>query len=317
MLATDEKKLLLKICRLYYLDEWTQADIAKKVGVSRPIISKLLQKARAEGIVEIIIHDDAFHTIELEQKLEKQFGLQDVLIVPTGDMAPEAAFSMLGKAAAGFLSKSLKDAKTVGVSWGSTLHELVKEYPNESREYLKVIPLVGGMGSKRIELHSNQIAFELSKKIGGLCESLYAPAMAETVELKEMLVQTPGLAAVLEEAKQIDVAVLGIGNPFMQSTLEELGYLNAEELAQLKEAGVVGDINSCFIKADGSIADNAINDKVIGIDVEDLRRIDKVIAVAEGIHKVDSIIAGLKGGYLNVLITNDTTAAEIVKRSGV
>lgn len=313
MLSTDEKKLLLKICRLYYFDEWTQADIAKKMGVSRPIISKLLQKARNEGLVEIIVHDDSFHTIELEQKIEKAFPISDVLVVPTVDMPSDTAKSALAKAAAGYVSKTIRDAKKVGVSWGTTLFELVKEYPYENREQIKVIPLVGGMGSNRIELHSNQIAFELSKKLNGTCESLYAPAIVETRELRDLFVQTPNLDLVLEEARQCDLALVGIGNPFVNSTMEQIGYLKEEEMDDLRRAKVVADINSCFIKADGSIARNTINDKVIGIDVEELRNVDKVIAIAAGTHKAESIMATLRGGYLDVLITDDLTAYEILK----
>ncbi len=311
MMTDQEKKFLLKISRMYYFDELTQAEIAKKVGVSRPIISKGLQKARNEGLVEIIIHDQAFQTINLEQEIETAFSLVDVVVVPTADMPAEIAKSVLSKAAASYVLKHLKDVSKIGISWGTTLYNLVKEFPNEAHDDLKVIPLVGGMGSNRIELHSNQIAYELSKKLGCSCESLYAPAIVESENFRDLLLQTPTVADVLEEAKKIDLAIVGIGNPYMNSTMEEIGYLGAKELRSIKEAGVVGDINSCFICADGSIAKDTINERVVGIRVDDLRNVGKVIAVVEGAHKVEAILATLRGGYIHTLITDEQTAVEL------
>jgi DNA-binding transcriptional regulator LsrR (DeoR family) len=308
----EEKKFLLKISRMYYFDEWTQAEIAGKVGVSRPIISKGLQKARSEGLVEIIIHDDGIYTIDLENKIESAFSLEDVIVVPTKDIAKEAARSALSKAAAGYVWKQLKDASRVGVSWGTTLHHMVREFPSDPQTHLKIFPLVGGMGSHRIELHSNQIAFELSKKLECNCESLYAPAIVETAEFRDLLLRTPEISGVLEEARNVDLALVGIGNPFSQSTMQVIGYVGDEEIKSLRKAKVVGDINSCFIRADGSIASNTINERVIGINTEDLKKTRKVIAVAEGLHKTDSIIAALKGGYITTLITEEHTAAAIV-----
>lgn len=307
---------MLKISRMYYLDELTQAEIAKKVGVSRPIISKGLQKARNEGLVEIIIHDEVEHTINLEQEIANAFSLVDVIVVPTAEMPAEVAKNALSKAAAAYVLKQLKDASItkLGISWGTTLANIVKEWPNEAHEQLKVIPLIGGMGSNRIELHSNQLAYELSKKLGCNCESLYAPAIVETEQFRELLLQTPTVADVLEEAKKIDLAIVGIGNPYVDSTMEEIGYIGAEELKSLKAAGVVGDINSCFVCEDGSIAKNTINERVIGVNVDDLKQVDKVIAVVQGVHKVDSIIATLRGGYVDTLITDEQTAAELVHK---
>jgi len=313
-MTDEEKKFLLKISRMYYFDEWTQAEIAKKIGVSRPIISKALQKARNEGLVEIIIHDDAFHTIDLEQELESVYSLEDVIVAPTAEMPPEMAKTAVARAAAAYVLKSLKDVTKLGVSWGMTLNSVVKEFPNDTYEHLKIIPLIGGMGSNRVELHSNQIAYELSKKLNCSCESLYAPAIVESAGFRDLLLQTPTVADVLEEARSIDLAVVGIGNPFTHSTMEEIGYLGQAEMESIRQAGVVGDINSCFVRADGSIATNTINERVIGVNVEDLRKVNKVVAVAHGTHKVDSIMATLKGGYVDVFITDERTALDLVRK---
>jgi len=307
------KKFLIKVCKLYYFDAWTQEKIAAKFGVSRPIISKALQKAREEGIVEIVIHDDEYEVLELEETLEKEFGLTEAIVVPTRDIADEMIYGVVGRTAAQYVSRAVRSAKRIGVSWGMTLYHTVKEFSSENREDVKVIPLVGGMGATKIELHSNQIAYELSKKLNGHCESLYSPAIVESAELREMLAKVPNIASVLEEGKKCDVALVGIGNPFARSTMEETGYVSRNELEELKAHGVVGDINSFFIEADGRPSGHPINRRVIGIGLDHLKKIKNVIGIAFGLYKVDSILATLRGGYLNVLITDHSTAAQVIR----
>jgi DNA-binding transcriptional regulator LsrR (DeoR family) len=312
MINDVEKKKLIKVAKMYYFEELTQAVIAKKIGVSRPIISKMLQQAKEEGIVKITILDDGFDVIEREQKIASKFGLSEVIITSTENMNQEQALRALGKATAAYVSKSLRSIKRFGVSWGKSLFEMVREYPIEQRD-LSVIPLVGGMGPKEVAIHANQIAYEFAKKINGQCESLYAPAMVATTEQKEGLTSLPFIASVLEQGKQCDMAVVGIGNPYEHSTMYEIGYLSDEDIAELRQAQVVGDISSKYILENGELAPVSINQRGIGIKLEDLKKIDKVIGVARGVYKVESILAALKGGYLDVLITDEETATHLIE----
>ncbi|MCG7405991.1 sugar-binding transcriptional regulator [Paenibacillus sp. ACRRX] len=314
MLNADERKLIVKICKLYYFESMTQEKIAVKFGISRPAVSKLLQKARDEAIVEILIHDDTLETSDLENEIETAFDLKQVLVVPTRDLNQDLVYSTVGKAAANFVLRTMKQVDRIGVSWGTTLYHIVKEFPFEKREGLKVVPLVGGMGNDNTEIHANQIAYELSKKLGGKCESLYAPAVVETEDLRNKLIELPHIAAVLEEGQQIDIALVGIGNPFACSTMEQIGYLNQEVLQELKSLNAVADINSRFINQEGHLCAHPIHNKVIGMELEQLRAVSLVIGIAMGIHKVDSILAALKGKYVHVLITDELTAAELVGR---
>jgi DNA-binding transcriptional regulator LsrR (DeoR family) len=314
MLDLEEKKLLIKISKLYYFEEWTQADIAKKIGVSRPMVSKLLHKARENRVVEIIIHDDTDSPVELEQRFETLFGLKDVLIIPTNNLMDEMVKSTVGKAAAQYVSKHIRQAKKIGISSGSSLYHMVKEYPIENRNHVKIIPLVGGTGTQRTELHSNQLAYEFSKKLNGKSESLYAPAVVDSEELKTQLIQTPHIASVLEEGTQVDMAIVGIGTPLVKSTMKEIGFLHPKDLEDLKSADVVGDICLWLIKEDGQLSNHPFNNKVIGIELEQLKKVENVIGIGHGFHKVEGILAALRGGYLDVLIIDDRTAAELEKK---
>jgi DNA-binding transcriptional regulator LsrR (DeoR family) len=312
MLNWEERRHLVKVATLYYVEGWTQEQIAKKMGVSRPVISKLLQKAKDLGIVEVYIKDQSIHTVKLEQKMETLFQLDDVVVVPTIGLTPEMARRAVGQSAAYYLSKNIKGCKSLGISWGTTLAEMVKEFPYERHEKIKVIPLEGGMGRKFAEIHANQLAYELAKKLNSSCQYLYAPAILETEDLKNRLMEMEDIKSVLEEGRNVEIAVIGVGNPHKGSTLKQIGYLEDQDLHLLRQLGAVGDIGFRFFDDQGIPINDAVNNKVIGVSLEQLRKIKKVIAVVEGSHKADSLLGALKGNYINTLIIDEQTASVVL-----
>ncbi|PSL42022.1 DNA-binding transcriptional regulator LsrR (DeoR family) [Planomicrobium soli] len=312
MIDWEERRQIVKVSKLYYFDGQTQAEIAKKIGVSRPVISKLLNKAREIGIVEIYIKDESAHTVELEHRLEKKYNLKEAIVIPTADLTTEMVKQALGKAASVYVSKNLQGIKSLGVSWGSTLSKFVQEYPYEQHRELKVIPLVGGMGRKLVEIHSNLLAYQLAQKMNSNCSYLYAPAMVGSYELKQRLIQSEDIAMVLEEGRTVQMAVVGIGNPYEGSTMSTMNYLTSADLESLKKAGAAGDIGSRFFDAAGKQIKHPLNDLVIGLDLNEFKNIPEVIGIVEGSHKAASVKAALMGGYLDVLIIDDTTAGLLV-----
>ncbi|XJZ26672.1 sugar-binding transcriptional regulator [Bacillota bacterium Lsc_1132] len=310
----QEKRQLVKVSSLYYKEGWTQAEIANKLGVSRPVISKLLQKAKDEGIVNIYIKDESVRTVELEQQLEKHFGLVDAIVVPNNGLTSEMTKRAIGQAGATYVSQNLRGVIGIGISWGKTLAYLIQEYPYEQREGINVVPLEGGMGVKDVEIHANQLANELAKKIKGNCTYLYAPAIVETEELKERLMAMQDIETVLERGRKVDIALIGIGNPYKDSTLMNIGYLQETDLSNLRKMGVVGDIGFRFFDECGTQINSSLNSRVIGITLEELKKINKVIAVVEGEHKAESVLGALRGQFIDVLIIDELTANAVLKK---
>ncbi|MCR8986209.1 sugar-binding transcriptional regulator [Brevibacillus laterosporus] len=310
-----EKRELVRVAKLYYFQGLTQAEISKKIGVSRPVISKLLQKAKDAGIVEIIIKDETVNVVEIEQKLEEMFSLDEAIVVPVNGIENQELIKQLvAKEAAMHLSKLAKNVKSIGLSWGTTLYHMVNEYPYERNPEMMVYPLVGGTGRKHVEIHSNQLAYELSKRMGANCEFLYAPALVETVDLKEQILQSESIRVLLDQIRKVEIALLGIG--FLEeSTLFNMGYLKEEEMEELKQNQAVGDIGSRFIDKDGKQIHIPLNNRVIGIDLPDLFQIPTVIAVATGLAKVTAIRAALRGGYFHKLFVDERTARELIAKS--
>ncbi|UYZ12252.1 sugar-binding transcriptional regulator [Brevibacillus sp. WF146] len=310
-----EKRELVRVAKMYYMMELTQAEIAKKMGVSRPVISKLLQRAKDTGIVEIFIRDETVSMVELEQQLEAAYGIDEVIVVPAhGSDNEEIVKQQVAKAAAQHLTRWIRNKKRVGISWGTTLYHLVNEYPYEKHHKMKVYPLVGGIGRHRIEIHSNQLAYEWSKKLGGTCQFLYAPAIVESVELKRQLLESSDIGALLEEAKKVELAVVGVGNPF-ESTMEQMGYLKAEDIEHLRAAQAIGDISSRFYNRDGEEIGNSLNDRVIGLELADFRRIPTVVGVASGTKKLEAVWGVLQGGYFDKLVIDEALAEALLAKA--
>ncbi|UFT98605.1 sugar-binding transcriptional regulator [Radiobacillus kanasensis] len=308
----EDRRLMVRVANLYYFEGFTQAQIAKKIGVSRPVISKLLNKAREEKVVEIYIKDENVHTVKLEQALEKKYELKEVVVVSQQDQLPEMVKRSIGRAAASYLTSQLTDVKRLGISWGTTLASLVNEFPYQKVENLNIVPLVGGMGRSNVEIHSNQLAYELAKKVNGTCSYLYAPAMVDSVELKDRLIENSDIHAVLEEGKQVEIALVGIGDPYRDSTMKKIGYLQETDMEDLKQAGAIGDIGSRFFNALGKQISHSLNERVIGMDLSVLQDIPLVIGVVEGKEKASSIDAAIRGRYVDVLITDDNTASALL-----
>lgn len=313
MINWDERRLLVRVAKMYYIEGLTQSEVAKRINMSRPSVSKIIQKAFDEGIVEFYIKDITQLSVELENELEHKYGLQEAVVVPSYDQQHELLTKQaIGKAAASYLVKRLEHVRSIGLSWGTALYQMVNEFPYKNMSNLKVVPLVGGLGRQKGELHSNQLTYELAKKVNGKSVFLYAPAIAENEDLKERLVNTEDIKKTLDEGKTVDVACVGLGNPFESSTMVDIGYLNNKDLEVLEKSGVVGDISSRFVDMNGNKVENTINNRVIGIEGDDLKDIKEVIGVAYGNNKIRAIQAILNGGYLDVLITDDKTAEALL-----
>lgn len=312
-MGTDEQKLIVKTASLYYHDEWTQTQISKKLGMSRPIVSRLLQKAKDTGIVEVFIKDETVHTVALEEQLEKHYGLAEAVVVPSSHARGGSMKRAVAAAGAYYTAKKAKHVKALGISWGTTVAELVKHYPLENRPDLHIVPLEGGMGRQSADIHANHLAYELAKKTGASCSYLYAPAIVDSVEIKKDFLEMEDIKAVLKQGSNVEMAVIGVGNPHLSSTLEQVGYLQAEDSASLKQAGAAGDVGFRFFNDEGNIIKHSFNERVVGIPFEQLKKIPHVVAVADGTLKQRSIQALLASGAVNALVIDEPSAVALLK----
>lgn len=312
MTFIEDRRSLVKMAHMYYEEGATQSEIAKEMGVSRSLISKYLAKAKEEGIVEIIIHDDIIHPFrQLEMQVERSYGIREVVCIPS--FGGESSKSRLGAAAAKYLLRVMQDGQTIGVSSGTTLYEFTKALTS-SQQYPSVefVPLVGGMGNERVDIHANHIVSTLANQLGAQYKLLHTPVMVDSKEAKEVFKQQSSIKSVFDLVSKADIAVVGIGGTPEHSTMVK-SYLGEEHQNYFADQKVVGDICNNFINEDGSVTKNTWNEQVIALEVETLKDIPLVIGVASGREKVKAIKAALKGRLIGVLITDEETASALLE----
>lgn len=314
MLNWQDPRALIKVAKLYYEKEKTQAEIAKVMGVSRPIISKMLQKAKQDGIVEIKIHAPDETLYALEEQLCERFGLEETaLVMSTPEESADLVKIRTAKLAASYIIQQLKPGHRISVSWGTTLSQWVQEITPSKLDNIEVIPLVGGIGQSRFELHSNFLAQQLAEKLHAECYQLYAPVIVENADIRQSLLSDNNIADVLRRGAESDLAVVGIGDPF-KSTMERAGYLGEGELTELKEVGAVGDCCSQFVDKDGQLCDTPLNQRVMAVPLAELKKGPRVVAICGGLHKLDSLFGVLKGGFIDVLVSDRLTAEQLLQK---
>jgi DNA-binding transcriptional regulator LsrR (DeoR family) len=308
----EDRRLLVKIAHMYYEEGATQSQIADEIGVSRSLISKYLSKAREHGIVEIIIHDETIHPFrQLEGKIERLYGLREVVCVP--NLGNESSKARLGAAAAKYLLRVIRDGQTIGVSSGTTLHEVVEAIStNQHFPSVTFVPLVGGMGNERVDIHANHIAAKFAESLQAQYKLLHAPVMVDSKEAKDIFMRQPSIQNIFNMGAQSNIAIVGIGGTPEHSTMVK-SYLGQEHQEYFDHSDVVGDICYNFINEHGQASSVSWNEQVIALGVEKLKEIPLVVAVASGEEKVKSIKSSLEGKLVHVLVTDEQTAKALLE----
>lgn len=314
MAITENQRITIKVCEMYYKDNLSQKEISYKLGISRPQISRILTTARANNIVTIKIENPYKDETMLEKELIEMFGLNDALVFNTEGLTSENALLEIGRQAATQIEVYIPNESKVGIMSGRTISELVKAIKGMERNGLEFIPLIGGMGSSGLDWHANIITKAFADKVSGNYSYLNSPVMVKNIESKEILIDEPEIRNVLEKGAQCDIAIVGIGQVNENSASVVAGSLSIEEVEYLKKIGAVASVCASYVNREGEIVKNDITDRSIGQTLESLRK-SKKIAIAIGKSKIEAIRAVLKGGYVNVLITNVETAKGIINKT--
>lgn len=303
---------LTGIAYMYYIDGMSQSQIAKEYSISRSMVSVMLSEARAKGIVKVEIKDSGLYCFDLQRKLERIFHLKRAIVVPILSISEESMLRQLADATANFFNQILDDNMVIGVSWGKTLHEVAKRTKSTSKQNLIITPLIGGVGNEMNYLHSNVIADTMSEKLNGSSLCLYAPVFVSSKEVRDVIFQDISIQKVFDTSEKADIAIVGIGN-IKNSTMMDEGSLSIEDKEELLAHGAVGDISNWFFDKNGQYIEAQITEKTIAINRKKLSKIPYIIVVAGSEKKTEAIHAALKGRLMNVLVTDEGVARNIIK----
>lgn len=312
-MAQFDEKDIVKVASMYYDEGMTQAAIARKLGVSRSLISKILIDARNDGIVEIYIRSNDTYTVNLERQLEEKYGLNSATVVDTYMINEAEVEKKVYQEAANGVRKMTSHISTLGISWGKSIRGMVDHYPYTNQGGIEIYPLIGGMGDHHVEIHSNQLSYDLARKMHATAKYLYAPALMSNEAIKKELMNNSAICNVTEASKNVELAVVGISTPYGDNTMSRIGYIDEESIKEFKELGVVGDINSQFFDANGQVVNHPINRNVMGIGLDDLNKIPNVLLIGFGDNKLEAIKVALTYKLVNNIVTTDKIATELLK----
>ncbi|MBA3349851.1 MAG: sugar-binding transcriptional regulator [Actinobacteria bacterium] len=316
----ERAELLAEIGELYYLHGRDQSSIAEEVGTSRSNVSRLLTEARRRGIVDIRINHPLGRALELERRLTTELGLEEARVLAGRPRAPGAAGAQaldslrgVGRLGAAYLLDVLADGLTIGVSWGTSLESLVNAVAPARPHAVEVVQLLGGLSWVSQSLSGHELGRRLADRLGGSFAYLHAPAIVDSIEAHDLLLRQEGIADVLAKGRGADIALLGIGSLGTGSSraLFSRPELTSAERREI-QSGAVGDICARLFDGEGRPCDVEANRHVVGLELEDLKEIPRRIGVACGIEKVAGITGALRGSLVNVLVTDEATAAQVL-----
>lgn len=311
-LAVNDSTLLYKIAVSYYEDGLTQDQIGKRFGLSRIKVSRLLQQARQSRVVQITIAPPTGSFGDLERKLERAYGLDEVVITATEGAEQEDVVPRLGAAAAAYLARCLGDQQVLDLSWGTTLLATIDALAAQNLPDLRIVQMIGGLGRLESETYGADLTMRMAQTLGARMRLLPAPGIVASKLVRDALLQDGNIADTLELAARADLAVVGIGTPQTGAVVLQAGILTQAELGELHSLGAVGDIALRFFDSDGRSVEHPINDRIIGLDLGQIKRIPRVIGVAGGNGKFSVVRGAVRGHLISVLITDEITATRLL-----
>ncbi|MCQ8280068.1 sugar-binding transcriptional regulator [Acetobacteraceae bacterium KSS8] len=311
MAQSDELRLIARAARMYYLDDLKQAEIARRLRVSQAGVSRLLKRARAEGVVRISVDAPTGTFPELEERLARRFGLSEVVVAECGEDREEQVLTRMGEAAARYLEATVQPGEVIGISsWSETLLRTVDNLdPGRRVQAARIVQILGGMGNPGVQRHATALTTRLARLTGAEPMLLATQGIAGSVEAREALVADPYVAATMGEFARLSMVLMGIGALEPSKLLADSGNVfTTEELEALARQHAVGDMCLHFFDEQGVAIRSPVEGRVIGITLEQLRSVPCVVAVAGGNRKHRALLGALRSGLIDVLVTDQFTA---------
>lgn len=311
----DREDLLADIAEMYYEDGLTQAEISHAFKVTRSAISRMLTEAKQKGIVEIQVRRPLRFDQDLESALINRFNLKNAHVLTCDRVRSLGELrSRVGKACAQVLTSLIAPNMIFGVAWGTTVSATIDALQPQPPIPIKVVQLVGVLGSKSHAFNAQALVEKLANKLGGEGIYLYTPFIVDNEEMVRSLLRISAVQEAIDMGRQCQAALLGIGTTVPEyCSLYQGGHITRIDLDNLIRSGAVGDVGGHYFDINGKTPDNGFQSRLVGITREDLIGIPTRLGVAGGPSKATAILGAIRGNYINVLVTDSATAALVLE----
>lgn len=308
----EQISLIAKILNLYYNENYSQAQIATKLGLSTVKVNRLLKHARQRKMVEITVRLPFPNLVELETRLSKISNIKDLIVTPSLNNNPEGTLAILAQAAANHLVNQLRTYDRICIGGGVTLSKIVDDLKPEKISGIRIYPAIGGV-QRNPNMDVNGLAAQMAQKLGGESIQFYAPNFAETEDERNTYMGLSHIMKTMEEAKSARIALLGIGALQIDSSFLQYCPIPYRRVAELVEqCKGVGEILGLVYNQDGCPCIPELNNLRIGISLHDLLDIPVRIGAACGAVKAPAIAAAIKGDYFTSLIIDENAAKQVL-----
>jgi deoxyribonucleoside regulator len=308
----DRELLLADVCEMYYLEGKNQAEIGKLIGLTPSMVSRIITEAHERNMIEIQIKRPLHSDFKLENALINRFNLKAARVVSVRD-PKNFLIRYLGMAGAQIFIQYLTRGSIIGIAMGKTLSAVVDSVSIGDQIQSILVELTGALGSRSSEYEGHGIITRLADKLGAEYHYLNAPFLCADSETAQILLNDEILAKPLTLAKNANLALLGVGSldPELSTGLQ-YGYITKELITELTSEGAVGNVCGFYFNIHGKLVCADFCKKIVSISGDRILEIPNRIGVAGGPDKVKPIIGALRGGYVNILVTDNFTATSIL-----
>lgn len=314
--SETEMSMIAEVARMYYEENLSQTMIAKRMFFSKSKVCRYIQKAKELQIVEIQIKYPLKQSIKLKEILKEKYHLKDAVVImnQADDENKDFIIKRLGEQTAKYIDDLLRDGDSIGLSWGRTLNQIIQQLRPKTPRKIRVVQLTGGSAEGyHTGLDTASLVRKMAEIYHGTQTMLYAPLYVESDIVREELMKEPIIKQAFKEINHLNYVITGIAS-IRSKTLSGTwaGFLSDTSRGTLLKKGAIGYFCGHFIDAAGNPVEDHLEKNIIGIQLDQLRKNQGVIAVAGGIQKAQAIHAALVGGYINYLITDNYTAEKIL-----
>ncbi|CDX23281.1 Transcriptional regulator, DeoR family [Mesorhizobium sp. ORS 3324] len=314
--ASESKtdRLRIRAAWMYFIEQMTQNEIADVLGIGRVTVVRMLAEARSRNEVRIAIESELSEIVRLERELERVFGLEQAFVAPLSGVDADPTAGIAARTGA-YLSEAMRSGMRVGVGWGRTLFATLPFIAAKSLTDFQVISLLGGVGVAR-RFNPAEFAWRFAQVFQGDGYLIPTPAVVDSVETKVALVERCGLQEVFRMADRLDAVLVSIGGIASATTFYRGGFLDERDREALLSRGAVGDVLFHFYNRRGELLDHPINDRVMSVEVDRLRRAPLRILASGGHEKTEALLGAMHLIAPTVFITDEESARRILALAG-
>jgi len=306
-LSTEELRLAVHIARQYFVEDKSKVAIAAELGLSRFKVARLLDRARAEGIVTIKIASPDLFDRELSARTAQVLGIPNVLVADP--VHPSSAIDDVAVLAANHLRAVVTPDSVVGVAWSRSTRALSEQLAGLPP--CTVVQLCGVMPAPDDEGHNVELVRRAARACGGRAVTFYAPLLLPDAATASTLRVQPGIAEALASCDDLSVAVIATGH-WEAGSSTVYDFLPPAQAKELAQRGAIAESCGLLVQADGTVIEDGLQQRLVAVTESQLRRAGHVIALATEPERVPAIRALARSGIVTTLVTHRTVAERLL-----